>query len=465
MTILNEEVHVKDVTNLKEPKPISEELNIETKVELVSLLKDINSIVDEIDKGIFKKFYVPDIEYCYKIEDNRELYSPAIIFCSLFNLLWSHGLNYESDVLLLGLSDKIHNYLVNITDGTIMEIGCYWLTNFHTVDRYMNERLELLLNVNNKSNDNNIDDESYKEELFIYTTRKRQCELICTDIYNIWTEKICVIISNLLHPPTFFIETMPDLNGNFDEYIPKMFESDVMRALDNVLVFFDQVFWRMKCLNLEDTVAEKTLKTLLNYFDKICFNGLVTSPGLFLENRSVSFNYNLNKFCQYIEKYELTEFEPFPYLYEIKRLLDLTKTELANATDCLQLAPKLTSIQIQSILCKNIFEDIKNPSLMKFLKKSTKRGPDEKPVIEELLISIDHKNVDYPFINNSLDTLNINEIFMPTLLKIPIIEKIMTLYKPSNKIKHCNIGSNELKLEKTSSNDSFKIEDFIEFKD
>lgn len=430
--------------------------------ELMNNLRDVDTLVAEIDQELIRSFQVPDIENCYKLWEEKEILSPAVLICNILTIYWIYRMKNETDVFIHGVANAILDYLDEMDGNYIIQAGGFWLLNFNELSVFMSHTLEDFL-----ASSYDLDDEVYSEELLYLTSWKGQLRALCSTIYNIWISKMFSIIRKLLDATVFYLEAMPGVEGNFNDFIPMLFESNIMYSTDNLLVLFEEVYWRMKSMKIEDEVRNVTMQRLLNHFDVVCFNSLILSPGIFINDNKGdwAFAYNLNKYKERVSRFGIPDYEPFYFLTEIQKLRETSRQDLLKVKNIPKLAPNLTDIQIQTILCQYIHDKtLDNPFLKAFLKKSTKRGPHENPVIEDLVIDFEVETYDDPFLNWKKKKLDVFNVYIPILLNIPVIEKIITLFKSPHTVKETDIGRIELfetlKI-LNSAQEEFNLEDFL----
>ena len=99
--------------------------------------------------------------------------------------------------------------------------------------------------------------------------------------------------------------------------------------MDDILSFFNTVYWAMKSYFIEMEVINEVIIELLRFVDALCFNDLIMRRNFLSWKRGLQLNYNVTRLEEWCKSHDIEEGSNYlSHLLQAAKLLQLRKIPL-----------------------------------------------------------------------------------------------------------------------------------------
>ncbi|CCE64557.1 hypothetical protein TPHA_0I00510 [Tetrapisispora phaffii CBS 4417] len=387
--------------------------------ELLDLLFEKKKLIIEITDRLIKHFEVPSVNECFSIEDINELLSPAAIIGNLIDIIKHYVSNSAVTELLTSITTALINHLNNVMDHLIIDYGLFWLNNVKELYFFIIEMIDTFQNSTKEKT------EQYADTLAFMIEWKMMLNKLCSKVYFICISRVHSLILSICNPGGMLLKATPDINDdNFEKNFETLVTLEYPDTTDIVISLFNNLYWRMKCLQFKTTVINRIMLNVIQFFDCIYFNSIIMSV-LILENDNDLYLFmNLVKLNSSVEYYNLPSPDPMPLLNEIGRLRSLTLEELQQVDKIEDITNVLTQKQLQIVLVKWKGNEKSTQNMQDFLNKNLRESADDATYLRELLTLVPSLEVINLF-ENLFKKVDFSVTYIPFVLDLNVIETLL----------------------------------------
>ncbi|AJT71741.1 AAR_G0052320.mRNA.1.CDS.1 [Saccharomyces cerevisiae] len=328
--------------------------------ELYRLLEDTEILNQEITEGLLKGFEVPDAGVAIQLS-KRDVVYPARILIIVLSEMWRFGLTKQSESFLAQVLTTIQKVVTQLKGNDLIPSGVFWLANVRELYSFVVFALNSILT--EETFKNGMTDEEYKEYVSLVTELKDDFEALSYNIYNIWLKKLQKQLQKKAINAVVISESLPGFSaGETSGFLNKIFANTEEYTMDDILTFFNSIYWCMKSFHIENEVFHAVVTTLLNYVDAICFNELIMKRNFLSWKRGLQLNYNVTRLEEWCKTHGLTDgTECLQHLIQTAKLLQVRKYTIEDIDILRGICYSLTPAQLQKLISQYQVADYESP--------------------------------------------------------------------------------------------------------
>lgn len=395
--------------------------------ELFRLLRDLRNLNREIIDGLLRGLKIPPAGVAADLT-RKEVLFPARIIIIILSDMWRLGLTKESEEFLGEVLAVIQQMVSNLKDEEVVPNGAFWLSNTHELYLFVSYAQQTI--IANDSLSHEMSDAEFGEYLKLVDVVKEDFELLLYNIYNMWMKKMekdlekkaisAVVISQLL-PGFMAPDSLP--------FLAKVFSQGVQYKMDDILSFFNSVYWSLKSYFVEEEVLKAVIVELLRFVDALCFNDLIMRRNFLSWKRGLQLNYNVTRLEEWCKGHDIQEGSVYLcHLLQAAKLLQLRKNTMEDIEIIYEICYSLKPTQTQKLISQYYVAEYETPISPEVLQavadkvKSTDGSNDD--LFE--VITTDGR-FDDPFRSVGLRPFLRVEAYVPAWLSLPVIRRIVEL--------------------------------------
>ncbi|EJS41628.1 myo2p [Saccharomyces arboricola H-6] len=328
--------------------------------ELYRLLEDTEILNQEITEGLLKGFEVPDAGVAIQLS-KRDVVYPARILIIVLSEMWRFGLTKQSESFLAQVLTTIQKVVTQLKGNDLIPSGVFWLANVRELYSFVVFALNSILT--EETFKNGMTDDEYKEYVSLVTELKDDFEALSYNIYNIWLKKLQKQLQKKAINAVVISESLPGFSaGETSGFLNKIFANTEEYTMDDILTFFNSIYWCMKSFHIETEVFHSVVTTLLNYVDAICFNELIMKRNFLSWKRGLQLNYNVTRLEEWCKTHGLTDgTECLQHLIQTAKLLQVRKYTIEDIDILRGICYSLTPAQLQKLISQYQVADYESP--------------------------------------------------------------------------------------------------------
>ncbi|CAI4065254.1 hypothetical protein SUVZ_08G3450 [Saccharomyces uvarum] len=328
--------------------------------ELYRLLEDTEILNQEITEGLLKGFEVPDAGVAIQLS-KRDVVYPARILIIVLSEMWRFGLTKQSESFLAQVLTTIQKVVTQLKGNDLIPSGVFWLANVRELYSFVVFALNSILT--EETFKNGMTDDEYKEYVSLVTELKDDFEALSYNIYNIWLKKLQKQLQKKAINAVVISESLPGFSaGETSGFLNKIFANTEEYTMDDILTFFNSIYWCMKSFHIETEVFHAVVTTLLNYVDAICFNELIMKRNFLSWKRGLQLNYNVTRLEEWCKTHGLTGgTECLQHLIQTAKLLQVRKYTIEDIDILRGICYSLTPAQLQKLISQYQVADYESP--------------------------------------------------------------------------------------------------------
>lgn len=403
--------------------------------ELYRLLEETKVLNGEITDVLLKGFKVPETGVAIQLSEKEVLY-PARILIIILSDMWRLGLTKQSEGFLAEVLTTIQKVVQGLKGADVIPGGAFWLTNVRELYSFVIFAQESILN--DESYNKGLTDEEYKEYVVLVTELREDFESLSYNIYNIWLKKLQKDLLKKAVPAVVVSESLPGFKNEPSKFLSNIFApSRPEYNMDDILTFFNNIYWCMKSFHVENEIFRETVLTLLNYVDAICFNDLIMRRSFLSWKRGLQLNYNVTR----LEEWCKTHFIPegadcLQHLVQTSKLLQLRKKDLDDVKILCDICTSLKPAQLQKLMSQYAVADYETPiseDILNYVAEKVKKGAslssDGKSKVhsEDIFLKTDTGPFDDPFVDIETRQFRKIEAYIPAWLNLPTTRRVVEL--------------------------------------
>lgn len=396
--------------------------------ELFSLLRDSRKLHKEIVDGLLKGLKIPAAAVACDLT-RKEVLFPARIIIIILSDMWRLGLTKESEEFLGEVLAAIQQIVSVLKDDDIIPNGAFWLSNTHELYSFVSYAQQTILANDTLSND--MSEEEFDEYLKLVAVVKEDFESLSYNIYNMWMKKLEKGLEKRAVPAVVLSQSLPGFMApETSPFLAKVFSPGVHYNMDDILSFFNSVYWSMKLYFIEQSVINEVIVELLRFVNALCFNDLLMRRNFLSWKRGLQLNYNVTRLEEWCKSHEIEEGSTcLVHLLQAAKLLQLRKNTSDDVEILYEVCFALKPIQIQKLISQYYVADYETPIAPEVLQAVVDRvkandGNNHDELFEA--VSLDG-HFDDPFRSVSLRPFTRVEAYVPAWLSLPQIRRIVEL--------------------------------------
>lgn len=395
--------------------------------ELVSLLSDSATLHQEILSGLLKNLKIPLSSVMADLA-KRDVLFPARIIIIIISDMWRLGLTKDSESFLGEVLGGIQNNVSKLKDDNIIPHGAFWLSNTHELYSFVSYAQNTILESEDFAT--GMGEEEYNDYLKLVAVIKEDFEALSYNIFNMWLRQLQKSIEEKAISAVVLSQSLPGfMTTESAPFLSKVFaHNTVQYKMDDVLSFFNSVYWAMKNYFVEPEVVNEVIIQLLKYIDDICFNNLIIKRNYLSWKRGLQLNYNVTRIEEWCKSHEIPNASlHLARLLQTAKLLQLRKNSKEDIDIIFEICHELRPVQIQKLLSQYVVADYETPlgeEIMSTVATKVKNSGDTDDFFQKV------NKVQYfddPFRRTELRKFTNLEGYIPAWLNLPHIRRIIEL--------------------------------------
>ncbi|ODV83782.1 hypothetical protein CANARDRAFT_202443 [[Candida] arabinofermentans NRRL YB-2248] len=418
-----------------EPRPASiitttatkDEVNLEAiNTELWTLLNNSKSLHKEIVDGLLKGLRLPVASVASELT-RKEVLFPARIIIIILSDMWRLGLTSESEAFLGEVLSVIQSTVSSLKEDEVISHGAFWLTNTHELYSFVAYAQTTILANDSISRD--MSDSEYDEYLKLVAVVKEDFESLSYNIYNMWMKKMQKDLDKKCISAVVLAQALPGFVApESTAFLSKVFQSNQQYKMDDILTFFNNVYWSMKAYFIEQNVINEVIIELLKFVDALCFNDLVMRRNFLSWKRGLQLNYNVTRLEEWCKGHEIQEGSTYlAHLLQVSKLLQVRKGTPDDIEIIFDICYALRPAQIQKLIAQYYvaeYETPISPAVTKTLADKVKMQGGDTNFLEPIN---SEGHFEDPFRHVDLRPFHRVEAYVPAWLNVPVIRRIVEL--------------------------------------
>ncbi|KAH3682256.1 hypothetical protein WICPIJ_006766 [Wickerhamomyces pijperi] len=395
--------------------------------ELVSLLSDASTLHNEILNGLLKNLKIPLSSVMADLSKKDVLF-PARIIIIIISDMWRLGLTKDSESFLGEVLGGIQNNVSKLKDDNIIPHGAFWLSNTHELYSFVSYAQNTILESEDFAT--GMGEEEYNDYLKLVAVIKEDFEALSYNIFNMWLRQLQKSIEEKSISAVVLSQSLPGfMTTESAPFLSKVFaHNTVQYKMDDILSFFNNVYWAMKNYFVEPEVINEVIIQLLRYIDDICFNNLIIKRNYLSWKRGLQLNYNVTRIEEWCKTHEIPNASlHLARLLQTAKLLQLRKNSKEDIDIIFEICHELRPVQIQKLLSQYVVADYETPlgeDLMASVAEKVRASDDTDDFFQKV------NKVQYfddPFRRTELRKFTNLEGYIPAWLNLPHIRRILEL--------------------------------------
>ncbi|QLL34074.1 hypothetical protein HG536_0F03990 [Torulaspora globosa] len=402
--------------------------------ELYRLLEETKVLNGEITEGLIKGFKVPETGVAIQLSEREVLY-PARILIIILSDMWRLGLTKQSERFLAEVLTTIQRVVQSLKGADVIPGGAFWLTNVRELYSFVIFAQESILH--DESYNKGLSEDEYKEYVVLVTELREDFESLSYNIYNIWLKKLQKDLQKKAVPAVIVSESLPGFKNEAGKFLSNLFGSGPEYNMDDILTFFNTIYWCMKSFHVENEIFRDTVLTLLNYVDSICFNDLIMRRNFLSWKRGLQLNYNVTRLEEWCKTHYIPEgADCLQHLVQTSKLLQLRKKDLDDVKILCDICTALKPVQLQKLMSQYAVADYEAPisdEILNYVAEKVKKGSslssDGKSKVhsEDIFLKVETGPFEDPFVGIETRQFRKIEAYIPAWLNLPTTRRVVEL--------------------------------------
>lgn len=396
--------------------------------ELFKLLRDSRQLHREIVDGLLKGLKIPPAGVAADLT-RKEVLFPARIIIIILSDMWRLGLTKESEEFLGEVLAAIQQIVSLLKDDDVIPNGAFWLSNTHELYSFVSYAQQTI--IANDTLSHEMSEEEFDEYLKLVAVVKEDFESLSYNIYNMWMKKMEKDLEKKAVSAVVLSQSLPGFMAPENSpFLSKVFSQGIQYKMDDILSFFNNVYWSMKSYFIEFEVMNEVIIELLRFVDALCFNDLIMRRNFLSWKRGLQLNYNVTRLEEWCKGHEIQEGSTYlSHLLQAAKLLQLRKNTPEDIEIIYEICYALKPIQIQKLISQYYVADYETPIAPNVLqavadKVKATDGTNNDELFE--MVSTDGHFND-PFRTVNLRPFSRVEAYVPAWLSLPVIRRIVEL--------------------------------------
>lgn len=395
--------------------------------ELFRLLRDARVLHREIIEGLLKGLKIPPLGVAADLTRKEVLFPARIIIIILLDM-WRLGLTKESEEFLGEVLAVIQQIVSTLKDDEVVPNGAFWLSNTHELYSFVSYAQQTILANDAMAHD--MSDEEFGEYLKLVDVVKEDFELLSYNIYNMWMKKMEKDLEKKAISAVVISQSLPGFMApDSSPFLAKVFSQGTQYKMDDILLFFNSVYWSLKSYFIEEEVLKAVIVELLRFVDALCFNDLIMRRNFLSWKRGLQLNYNVTRLEEWCKGHDIPEGSVYLcHLLQAAKLLQLRKNTMEDIEIIYEICYSLKPTQTQKLISQYYVAEYETPISPEVLQavadkvKSTDSSHDD---LFEVITTDGHFKD--PFRSVGIRPFSRVEAYVPAWLSLPVIRRIVEL--------------------------------------
>ena len=407
--------------------------------ELFRLLRDSRQLHREIVDGLLKGLKIPPAGVAADLT-RKEVLFPARIIIIIISDMWRLGLTKESEEFLGEVLAAIQQLVSVLKDDDVILNGAFWLSNTHELYSFVSYAQQTI--ISNDTLSHEMSEAEFDEYLKLVAVVKEDFESLSYNIYNMWMKKMEKDLEKKAVSAVVLSQSLPGFMAPENSpFLSKVFSPGIQYKMDDILSFFNAVYWSMKSYFIEQEVMTEVIIELLRFVDALCFNDLIMRRNFLSWKRGLQLNYNVTRLEEWCKGHEIHEGSGYlSHLLQAAKLLQLRKNTPDDIEIIYEICYALKPIQIQKLISQYFVADYETPIAPNVLQAVADRvkttdGTNSDELFE--VVSTDGHFND-PFRSVNLRPFSRVEAYVPAWLSLPVIRRIVELVAKNASVQEAN---------------------------
>lgn len=414
--------------------------------ELFKLLRDTRPLHREIVEGLLKGLKIPPSGVAADLT-RKEVLFPARIIIIILSDMWRLGLTRESEEFLGEVLAGIQNIVSTLKEEEVVSNGAFWLSNTHELYSFVSYAQQTIIANDALSHD--MSEEEFDEYLKLVAVVKEDFESLSYNIYNMWMKKMEKDLEKKAVSAVVISQSLPGFMAPENSpFLAKVFSQGIQYKMDDILSFFNSVYWSMKSYFIEGEVMNSVIIELLRFVDALCFNDLIMRRNFLSWKRGLQLNYNVTRLEEWCKSHDIQEGSThLNHLLQAAKLLQLRKNTPEDIDIIYEICFALKPIQIQKLISQYYVAEYETPiapDVLQAVADKVKSSDGSNDDLFEVVATDGH--FDDPFRDVNLRPFSRVEAYVPAWLSLPVIRRIVELVaknaavqeEPNNHAKSAN---------------------------
>ena len=215
-----------------------------------------------------------------------------------------------------------------LKDDDVIPHGAFWLSNTHELYSFVSYAQHTIIANDNLAHE--MSEEEFDEYLKLVAVVKEDFESLSYNIYNMWMKKMEKDLEKKAVSAVVLSQALPGFMApESSPFLAKVFSGGVQYKMDDILSFFNTVYWAMKSYFIEMEVINEVIIELLRFVDALCFNDLIMRRNFLSWKRGLQLNYNVTRLEEWCKSHDIEEGSNYlSHLLQAAKLLQLRKNTL-----------------------------------------------------------------------------------------------------------------------------------------
>ncbi|GMM31251.1 myosin 2 [Martiniozyma asiatica (nom. inval.)] len=394
--------------------------------ELISLLEGTQELHKEIVQGMFRMIDMPEASAASK-PTKKEIMFPSRICVIILSDMWRLGMTDVSEKFVGEILTCLQQIAKDMPLDNIIKTGAFWLTNVHELYCFVCYAQSTILNVPDLTSQ--MGETEYAAFVKLVADAKEDFESLSFNIYNIWIKRMMSTLENMIIPAVVLTQSLPGFMApESSPLLSKMWQQQPKYNMDNILSFFTEVYWAMKCYHFEDEVVETVIIELLKFINAYCFNDLIMRRNFLSWKRGLQLNYNVTRLEEWVKGHGIKNGALYlSHLFQVSKLLQLRKNTGEDVDTIYEICHSLKPIQIQKLFSQYHVADYEtpiSPMISQALADRVKQTGGDSDYFEVINKS---SLFDDPFRKIGLRPFSRVEAYIPARLNVPVLRRLVEL--------------------------------------
>lgn len=414
--------------------------------ELFKLLRDTRPLHREIVEGLLKGLKIPPSGVAADLT-RKEVLFPARIIIIILSDMWRLGLTRESEEFLGEVLAGIQQIVSTLKEDEVISNGAFWLSNTHELYSFVSYAQQTIIANDSLSHD--MSEEEFDEYLKLVAVVKEDFESLSYNIYNMWMKKMEKDLEKKAVSAVVISQSLPGFMAPENSpFLAKVFSQGVQYKMDDILSFFNTVYWSMKSYFIEGEVMNAVIIELLRFVDALCFNDLIMRRNFLSWKRGLQLNYNVTRLEEWCKSHDIHEGSShLNHLLQAAKLLQLRKNTPEDIDIIYEICFALKPIQIQKLISQYYVAEYETPiapDVLQAVADKVKSSDGSNDDLFEVVATDGH--FDDPFRAVNLRPFSRVEAYVPAWLSLPVIRRIVELVAKNASVQEEPITSAEDEL-------------------
>lgn len=395
--------------------------------ELFRLLRDSRQLHREVVEGLLKGLKIPPSGVAADLT-RKEVLFPARIIIIILSDMWRLGLTRESEEFLGDILAAIQQIVSVLKEDDVIPNGAFWLSNTHELYSFVSYAQQTIIANDSLSHD--MSEEEFDEYLKLVAVVKEDFESLSYNIYNMWMKKMEKDLEKKAVSAVVLSQALPGFMAPENSpFLAKVFSQGVQYKMDDILSFFNSVYWSMKSYFVESEVMNEVIIELLRFVDALCFNDLIMRRNFLSWKRGLQLNYNVTRLEEWCKGHDIPEGSAYlSHLLQAAKLLQLRKNTLEDIDIIYEICYALKPTQIQKLISQYYVAEYETPIAPDVLQAVADRVKNTDGSNDELFeVVATDGHFDDPFRSVQLRPFSRVEAYVPAWLSLPVIRRIVEL--------------------------------------